>query len=174
MKKTLFVLSLALMTLLVLPNRVSALEIEVLESDGWVDAYENPDDVIGADIYHINTTSVPSSYWDLGIKEYDANLTEVGWQQLYTNYYFQPSSSGVLYLDYSIKGLESGYNPKVKIRLYEVNNSGAIKTYTIQTPANACIRISGLSQSKMYYFSFQAVKLGLSWKSATGTAKVYR
>lgn len=162
----------AMLVCFIFPNGVNAVEVDAFLNSQPVYQYENPAD----ELFPKQTRglSLPQTFWNIASSgAYTANLVEVGWQELYTNYYFQSSTDGVLFLDYSIRSVESGYSPKMMIRLYRVNGS-VVSTYTTgNSPSAACIRITGLNYSNLYYFSFQAVRTGLSYKSVTGTAKVY-
>lgn len=62
--------------------------------------FSNPVDVLNSSL---RSTSVPTRYWNLASSAYTGNLVEVRVNWLYTNYYFAPNSSGILYLDYNIR-----------------------------------------------------------------------
>ena len=92
----------AMLVCFIFPNGVSAVEVDAFLNPQPVYQYENPAD----ELFPKQTRglSLPQTFWNIASSgAYTANLVEVGWQELYTNYYFQSSTDGVLFLDYSFR-----------------------------------------------------------------------
>lgn len=161
---------------------VNAQELNISSSDNNIDIeivgngsapeefFDNPADVLRG---QLRSTSKPTVFWNLNSNEYTGNLIEVRRSWLYTNYYFSPSSSGVLFLDYNISPINVN-GTKMLIALYNKSTDKFEQTYTTGgVPTAACIRVAGLNTNQHYAFAFKAIRDPDAYHGIKGTIKVY-
>lgn len=144
---------------------------EVSLGTSSVELYENPDDVLSASY---RSTSKPTQYWNLSSRAYSGNLVEVRVNWLYTNYYFSPNSSGIIFLDYNISPLNVS-GTKMQIGLYNKSTDSFVKYYTSSgAPTSSCLRVTGLNKNQHYAFAFKAIRDPNTYNGVSGTIKVYQ
>lgn len=132
--------------------------------------FSNPVDVLNSSL---RSTSVPTRYWNLASSAYTGNLVEVRVNWLYTNYYFAPNSSGILYLDYNIRPVNTT-GTQMQIGVYNISTGKFVKYYTTGgVPTAACIQIKGLNTDQHYALAFTAVRDPLPYNAVQGTIQVY-
>lgn len=102
-----------------------------------------------------------SNYYDLSASDYDADLAEVSpvrW--LYTNKYFLCSSSGRIYVDYSIKILEGASRASMKIGIFDLTANTSYTNFSTDEITNTVsysagnMYFSGLNPDHFYCVGF--------------------
>lgn len=132
--------------------------------------FTNPSDTLNGMLYSLN---VPTSFYNLNNDSYTANLTEVGHGWLYTNYYFSPNSSGVLFVDYDVRQMNA-WSTGMQIGVYDIETRKMVQTFNVnKVPTAACLRISGLNTSHHYAIAFTLYNYSDISARVQGTAVVY-
>lgn len=181
MKKSIIVLLLMISVLFLGNITVSAKSLDNNENDESItitelpssapsEFYENPSDVLNGSLRSIEE---PIYFWDLNSGDYYGNLIEVRQHWLYTNYYFLPNSSGILYLDYSIQPVEQT-GTKMRIGVYNMSTGKFVKYYTSPpSPTAICIQVKDLNTNQHYAFAFLAIRDPLALNAVQGTIRVF-
>lgn len=99
------------------------------------------------------STEVPKSFFDLSRKNYDATLTLVGKNVLYTNYYFKPNSDGKLNVNYSIRTDGRKGGAYLKIVLYDIAQKKTATTWT-----SDLLSWTGDNNGSMYFYNLDPNK----------------
>ncbi|USG64826.1 hypothetical protein NDK47_22295 [Brevibacillus ruminantium] len=104
---------------------------------------------------------VPTEFWNIDRKgTYTANIYNLR-SLLYTNYYFQPSPKGELYVETDINE-DYGKSATYTIHCYDLSTGKSVTNWKGTAGTVEKIRFYNLNESKNYYFGFD-------FNSNTGT-----
>lgn len=121
------------------------------------------------------STSIPTSFFDLGMRDYEATLEYVNLNWLYTNYYFAPNPDGEIHVEYTIYS-NTGRPTPMAIGLYNMDNEEMEVEWVTESATRDGITGSmyfyDLDPAYRYAIAFTAVWDGFSHDAVSGTATI--
>ncbi len=138
-------------------------------ADGTDDKYGVNSFLLDYPKYQTRSLDLPTEYYDLSENDYNATLSVVGKNKLYTNRWFYSNGDGRIYVDYSVKSSSGSSN--LYIGLYNATKHKHVVEYDAISVGtnnkNGRMYFYGLNPAHKYVIYFRAHP-----KSISGSATI--
>ena len=133
-------------------NRVYVEELTAEQAEA-IDNYVSSVKIMVDPLLNTRYDTLPTGYWNISVAGPYEFFFDVMQYYTYSNYYFTPSASGSLYMRATSFDSEG---EQIKIKLYKVNDTYPVYTWTGNPENIYGLAFNGLNQGNLYYFKFEA------------------
>lgn len=119
------------------------------------------------------STSLPTSFCDLSIQNYNARMVTIAYSKLYTNSYFSPDERNELHLSFTVFTTHGGPG-NLRVGIYNMSTGAeSYIDYSFTDAVSENAYFSNLNQGNHYAIYFQSISNGSGTAFMNGNALIF-